>query len=77
MKSCVNLNSAILKCKTVIPSADIGEPSAVFSLTVVGKGKGKGINLIQPHPLPCRYSVVLYNLTPSRELTQPWCESSP
>ena len=37
--------------------------------------KGKGINLIQPHPLPCQYLVVLYNLTPSRELTQPWCES--
>ena len=25
----------------------------------------------------CTYSVVLYNLTPSRELTQPWYESSP
>ena len=25
----------------------------------------------------CPYSVVLYNLTPSRELTQPWYESSP
>ena len=39
--------------------------------------KGKGINLIYPHPQPCQYSVVLYNLTPIRELTQPWCESSP
>ena len=25
----------------------------------------------------CTYLVALYNLTPSRELTQPWCESSP
>ena len=25
----------------------------------------------------CWYLVVLYNLAPSRELTQPWCESSP
>ena len=25
----------------------------------------------------CTYLVVLYNLTPSRELTQPWYESSP
>ena len=36
MKLCVNLNSAILRCKAVIPSADIGEPSAVFNLAVVG-----------------------------------------
>ena len=27
----MNLNSAILRCKAVIPSADIGEPSAVFN----------------------------------------------
>ena len=32
----VNLNSAILKCKAVIPRAVIGEPSAVFNLAVVG-----------------------------------------
>ena len=32
----VNLNSVILKCKAVIPRAVIGEPSAVFSLAVVG-----------------------------------------
>ena len=36
MKLCVNLNSAILRCKAVIPSAGIGEPSAVFNLAVVG-----------------------------------------
>ena len=32
----VNLNSAILKCKAVIPRAVIEEPSAVFNLAVVG-----------------------------------------
>ena len=32
----MNLNSAILRCKAVIPNADIGEPSAVFNLAVVG-----------------------------------------
>ena len=36
MKLCVNLNSATLRCKAVIPITDIGEPSAVFSLAVVG-----------------------------------------
>ena len=36
IKLCVNLNSAILRCRAVIPSADIGEPSAVFNLAVVG-----------------------------------------
>ena len=36
MKLCVNLNSAILRCKAVIPNVDIGEPSAVFNLAVVG-----------------------------------------
>ena len=36
MKLCVNLNSAIPRCKAVIPNADIGEPSAVFNLAVVG-----------------------------------------
>ena len=36
MKLCVNLKSAILRCKAVIPIADIGEPSAVFNLAVVG-----------------------------------------
>ena len=36
IKLCVKLNSEILKCKAVIPSADIGEPSAVFNLAVVG-----------------------------------------
>ena len=35
MKLCVNLNSAILRCKAVIPIADSGEPSAVFNLAVV------------------------------------------
>ena len=35
-KLCVNLNSTILKCKAVMPRAVIGEPSAVFSLAVVG-----------------------------------------
>ena len=33
---CVNLNLAILRCNVVAPSADIGEPSAVFNLAVVG-----------------------------------------
>ena len=32
----MNLNSAILKCKAIIPRAVIGEPSAVFDFTVVG-----------------------------------------
>ena len=36
MKLCVNLNSAILRCSAVAPSADISEPSAVFILAVVG-----------------------------------------
>ena len=36
IKLCVNLNSAILRCNAVAPSADIGEPSAVFNLAVVG-----------------------------------------
>ena len=36
MKLCMNLNSAILKCKAVIPSVDIGEPSVAFNLAVVG-----------------------------------------
>ena len=36
IKLCVNLNSAILRCNVVTPSADIGEPSAVFSLALVG-----------------------------------------
>ena len=36
MKLCVNLNLAILRCNAVVPSADIGEPSAVFNLAVVG-----------------------------------------
>ena len=36
MKLGVNLNLAILWCKAVIPIADIGEPSAVFNLAVVG-----------------------------------------
>ena len=31
MKLCVDLNLAILRCKAVIPNADIGEPSAVFN----------------------------------------------
>ena len=36
IKLCVNLNSMILRCNAVAPSADIGEPSAVFNLAVVG-----------------------------------------
>ena len=36
IKLCVNLNLAILRCNAVAPSADIGEPSAVFNLAVVG-----------------------------------------
>ena len=36
MKLRVNLNSAILKCKAIIPIADIGQPSVVFNLAVVG-----------------------------------------
>ena len=36
IKLCVNLNSAILRCNTVVPIADIGEPLAVFDLAVVG-----------------------------------------
>ena len=36
MKLCVNLNSAIHRCRAVIPKADIEDPSAVFSLAVVG-----------------------------------------
>ena len=32
----VNLNSAILKCKAVIPSAVIGEPPAVLNVALVG-----------------------------------------
>ena len=36
IKLCMNLNSAILRYRALIPSADIGEPSAVFNLAVVG-----------------------------------------
>ena len=36
LKLYVNLNLAILRCNAVAPSADIGEPSAVFNLAVVG-----------------------------------------
>ena len=36
IKLCVNLNSEILRCNAVVPIADIGEPSAVFNLAVVG-----------------------------------------
>ena len=35
IKLCVNLNSAILKCRAVMPKADIREPSPVFNLDVV------------------------------------------
>ena len=35
IKLCVNLNSAIHRCSAVDPSADMGEPSAVFNLAVV------------------------------------------
>ena len=36
MKLWVNLKSAILKCSAIIPTAVIGELSALFNLTVVG-----------------------------------------
>ena len=36
IKLCVNLNSAILSCNAIVPIVDIGEPSAVFSLAVLG-----------------------------------------
>ena len=36
MKLCVNLNLEILRFKAVTPNTDIGEPSAVFNLAVVG-----------------------------------------
>ena len=36
MKLWVNLKLAILRCNADVPSADIGEPSAVFNLAVVG-----------------------------------------
>ena len=36
MRLSVNLNLAILRCKAIIPSAEIREPSAVFNLAVVG-----------------------------------------
>ena len=36
IKLCVNLKSVILRCIAVTPIADIGEPSAVFNLAVVG-----------------------------------------
>ena len=36
IKLCVSLNSAIHRCSAVDPSADMGEPSAVFNLAVVG-----------------------------------------
>ena len=36
IKLCVNLNTAICRCNAVDPSADMGEPSAVFNLAVVG-----------------------------------------
>ena len=36
IKLCVNLSSAILRCNAVVPIADIGEPSAVFNMAVVG-----------------------------------------
>ena len=36
IKLCVNLNSAIRRCSAIDPTADIGEPSAVFNLAVVG-----------------------------------------
>ena len=36
MKLCVNLKSAILRWSAVIPKAIIDDPSAVFSVVVVG-----------------------------------------
>ena len=36
IKLCVNLNSAIFRCNAEVPIADIGEPSPVFNLAVVG-----------------------------------------
>ena len=35
MKLCVNLNFAMCKCMAVVPIADIGDLSAVFSVAVV------------------------------------------
>ena len=36
IKLCVNLNSAILKCRPLMSTTVIGEPSVVFNLAVVG-----------------------------------------
>ena len=36
IKLCVNINLAILRYNAVVPSADIGEPSAVSNVGVVG-----------------------------------------
>ena len=33
---CMDLKSASHRCSAVVPITDIGEPSAVFNLTVVG-----------------------------------------
>ena len=36
IKLCVNLDLVIIRCNAVAPSADFGEPSAVFNLAVLG-----------------------------------------
>ena len=36
IKLCANLNSAIHRCNADDPSTNVGEPSAVFNLAVVG-----------------------------------------
>ena len=51
IKLCVNLNSVILRCNAVAPSADIGEPSAVFTLVVVGC-----MGVLQQSQFFCRWS---------------------
>ena len=52
IKLCVNLNLAIFRCNAVAPSAEIGEPSAVFHLAMVGcKGVCSNLQFI------CRQSI--------------------
>ena len=52
IKLCVNLNLAILRCNALVPSADIGEPSAVFNLAVVGcMGVYISSNMVAPESI--------------------------
>ena len=47
MKFWVNIKSAILKCRAVIPKAVIGKPSTVFNLGVIGcMGVLKIVNML-------------------------------